>query len=602
MNEQILFPLVMILVLGIMAQWISWKLRISTIILFVLFGVIAGPITGMIQPDLIFGDLLMPLVSLAVAIILFEGGLTLDLKELRTIGKTVNLLISVGMLITWVITSLAAYYILGFELKFALLLGSLLVVTGPTVIVPLLRQMRLGGKTGSILKWEGILIDPIGALLALLVFQALFVSEAYNGLIPALLNFSRSLLVGGALGFLGGYLLVVLLKKRQIPEHLQSSVTLVIVLGTFAISNLLQPESGLLVVTVMGITLANQKKVNIKKIIEFKETLGAIILASVFIILTARLSIADLMTIGSKEFIFLLVLIFGARPITVFISSIGGGLQLKEKILLSFIAPRGVVAVAVSSVFALRLSDQYPAQAASIVPIIFFIVIGTVLFYSILAPLLARFLGLVQPHPQGILVLGAHDWGRKIGLALKNAGFEVTMVDSNPTEIKKAQELGLTAIQGNILSNDFEERIDINSLGNFLAITCNDEINSLAALKFSDFIGIDNTYQLPLRTDYEVPIDLRGRILFCNNANFDYLQNKFDSGSEIKEASLKEKIDIKSFNEKYRNEITPLFYKNGNGKLTFITGDNPTVLNSDIKLSLLIKDELNTISEFDENF
>lgn len=600
MNEHLLFSLVIILVLGIMAQWISWRLRISTIILFVLFGVIAGPITGIIQPDKIFGDLLMPLVSLSVALILFEGGLTLNLKELRIIGKTVNMLISVGMLITWVITSVAAYYILGFEIKLALLLGSLLVVTGPTVIIPLLRQMRLEGKTGSILRWEGILIDPIGALLALLVFQALFVSDIYSGLVPALLNFSRSLLTGGAIGFLGGYFLAILLQKRYVPEHLQNPVSLVIVLGAFAISNGLQPESGLLAVTVMGITLANQEKANIKKIIEFKETLGSIVLATIFIVLTSRLSIDDLKNLGSREFVFLLVLIFITRPIAVFISSIGGGLKLKEKILLSFIAPRGVVAVAVSSVFALRLGVEYPAQAESIVPIIFFVVIGTVLFYSILAQPLARFLGLVQPNPQGILILGAHDWGRKIGLALKNDGFEVTMVDTNPIDIKKARELGFTAFRGNILSSDLEENIDMNSLGKFLAITSNDEINSLATLNFSDFIGKDNTYQLPLRTHYEVPIYLRGRMLFCKNANFDCLQKKFDSGLEVKEVLLTEELDIKAFNEKHGNEIIPLFYKSGNGKLTFITGDNAPVLKPSIKLSLLIKGELNNISESDE--
>lgn len=224
MTEHLIFSLVLILLLGVVAQWISWKLRISTIILFVLFGVIAGPVTGLIEPDLVFGDLLMPLVYLSVALILFEGGLTLKLKELKTIGRTVNLLISVGMLITWLIASFAAYFIFGFEMKFALLLGSLLVVTGPTVILPLLRQMRLVGKTGTILKWEGILIDPIGALLALLVYQALFISETYNGLIPSLLSFSKSIIIGGALGLLGGYILIILIQKRLIPERLQTSI------------------------------------------------------------------------------------------------------------------------------------------------------------------------------------------------------------------------------------------------------------------------------------------------------------------------------------------------------------------------------------------
>lgn len=593
MTEEMIFSLVVILLLGVSAQWIAWKLRISTIILFVLFGVLAGPVTGIIQPDLIFGDLLLPFVYLSVALILFEGGLTLKLKELRTIGRTVNMLISVGMVITWLITSLAAYLIFGFEMKLALLIGSLLVVTGPTVIIPLLRQMKLVGKTGTILKWEGILIDPIGALLALLVYQALFVSETYNGLIPSLLSFSKSIIIGGALGLLGGYILILLIQKRLVPERLQTSISLVIVLGVFAFSNILQAESGLLAVTIMGIALANQERVNIKKVIEFKEALGTIVLASVFIILTARLQMDDLLSIGVKEFIFLFVLIFITRPIAVFVSSIGGGLKLKEKVLLSFIAPRGVVAVAVSSVFALRLSEQYPGQAEKIVPLVFFVVIGTVLFYSIIAQILARFLGLSQPNPQGILILGAHDWGREIGLALKNAGFEVTMVDTNPIDVNRARALGFTAFRGNVLASDLEEKIDFNSLGTFLAITSNDEINSLASLKISDIIGINNTYQLPLRSKYEVPIYLRGRMLFYKDVNFDYLQNKFDSGLKIEELVIAEKTDIKLLNEEHDGNITPLFYIDDNDKLVFITEDSSKAIDPDSKLFLLGKDELN---------
>lgn len=360
---------------------------------------------------------------------------------------------------------------------------------------------------------------------------------------------------------------------------------------------MLQAESGLLAVTLMGITLANQERVNIKKVIEFKEALGTIVLASVFIILTARLQMDDILNIGIKEFLFLLVLIVVARPLAVFVSSIGGGLKLKEKVLLSFIAPRGVVAVAVSSVFALRLSEQYPDQAESLVPIVFFVVIGTVIFYSIIAQILAKSLGLSQPNPQGILILGAHDWGREIGLALKKAGFEVIMIDTNPTDIIKARQLEITAYRGNVLSTDLEEKIDFNSLGTFLAITSNDEINSLAALKISDLIGVNNTYQLPLRSKYEVPIYLRGRMLFYKDVNFDYLQNRFDSGLKIEEMLIAEKTDIKLINEKHSDEITPLFYIDDNDKLIFITDDHSKAIDSDSKLFLLGKNEFNLIDD-----
>lgn len=598
MSEQLILGLVGILVLGTLAQWLSWKLRISTIILFILFGVLAGPITGAIQPDLIFGDLLMPLVSLSVALILFEGGLTLNIRELRTIGRTVNLLISVGMLVTWIMTSIAAYYILGFELKLALLLGALLVVTGPTVIIPLLRQMRLMGKTGSILKWEGILIDPIGALLAILVFQAVFAADVQNSLVSAGMNFFRSLLIGGAIGYLGGYLLTYLLQIRQIPDHLQNPSSLMIVMVSFAAANMLQADSGLLAVTIMGITLANQQKIVVKKIIEFKEALGLLVLSSIFIILTARLSLQDLFSIGQKEFIFLFMMIFITRPLSVFISSIGSTLKWQEKVLLSFIAPRGVVAVAVSSVFALRLSKEYPTQAASIVPVIFFVVIGTVLFYSILAQPLARYLKLVQPNPQGILILGAHNWGRMIASALNNSGFQVTLVDTNPVDVKKAQEQGLIAYRENVLSSDLKDKIDINSVGKFLAITSNDEVNSLAVLNFSDLIGRDNTYQLALRANYEVPIYLRGRMLFRKDANYDLIEKELSRGVQIRDVTLKNELDIQILNKRFGNEVLPLFWHGENGKLTVITEGSQPVLKPGVKLLVLTNKELNNIIEF----
>ncbi|HZK01335.1 MAG TPA: sodium:proton antiporter [Anaerovoracaceae bacterium] len=590
MNEQLLFGLVSIIVLGVAAQWLAWKLQISTVILFMLFGILAGPISGIIQPDLLFGDLLMPVVSLSVALILFEGGLTLNIRELRTIGRTVNLLISVGMLTTWVITSIAAYYVLGFEVRVALLLGALLVVTGPTVIIPLLRQMRLLGKAGSILKWEGILIDPIGSLLALLVFQALFSVGTNNSLPEIIMNFFRSILTGGAIGFLLGYGLSLLLQKRYIPEHLQNPVSLMLVFASFVMSNMLQTESGLLAVTIMGITLANQRKADVKNIIQFKETLGLLVLSSVFVLLTARLSIQDLAGIGFKEVAFLIVLVFVARPISVFITTLGGTLKWQERVLLSFIAPRGVVAVAVSSVFALRLSESHPDQAADIVPVIFFVVIGTVLFYSILAQPLARYLKLVQPSPQEILILGAHEWGRMMGHSLQTNGFQVTLIDTNRISVNKAREDGLTAHIGNILSSEIEDRIDFNSIGKLLAITSNDEVNSLATLKFSDYIGKDNVFQLPLRAKYEVPIDLRGRMLFHEKANYDCLQKKSDQGSKIIEHLLTDEVDCKGFISKYGESAIPLFYQESNKGLKIITRDNQPVLKEGTKLFFLAKD------------
>lgn len=587
MNEHILLALVSIIILGIASQWLAWKLRISSVILFIFFGILAGPILKIIQPDQLFGNLLLPLVSLSVALILFEGGLGLKIKELRTIGRTLNRLISVGVLVTWVVTGAAAYYILGLEIRIALLLGSLLVVTGPTVIIPLLRHVRPAGKAGALLKWEGILIDPVGALLAVLVFQAAFSIDLGTGLLQAGLNFLQALLTGASLGFIGGYIIILLLQNRKVPEHLQSPIALMMLMGIFALANMLQSEAGLLAATVMGIVLANQQKTNVKKIVEFKETLGSLVLSGVFIILTARLQLDDLFSLGKAELLFLAILIFIARPLSVFISSVGSTLKWQEKAFLSFIAPRGVVAVSVTSLFALRLQEQYMIEAENIITITFMVVIGTVLFYSIIAMPLAKKLGIAQPNPQGILILGAHHWAQMIAETLQKEGFQVIMVDTNPTDTKRARDNGINAIKGNILSADIEERIDINSLGKLLALTSNDEVNSLAALNFTDLMGKANLYQLPLRSRYEVPVYLRGRMLFNQYANYDYLESLVDTGAVIKEVSLSEEIDCKTFNKRSGDKTIPLFAIDDNKKLTIISGDEQPVLKAGSRVFIL---------------
>jgi len=592
MNEYIIFGLVSIVVAGIAAQWLAWKMHISDVLLFIAFGILAGPVTGIIQPDKLLGDLLLPLVSLSVALILFDGGLSLRISELKTIGSTVNALISLGVLITWIASSAAAYYILGLEINISLLLGAVLVVTGPTVIIPLLRQVRLAGRVGSILRWEGILIDPIGALLALLVFQAVFAVDMHAGILQAGLDFFQSLLTGASIGFLGGWLIVILLRNYLVPDHLQSPISLMMVLGVFAFSNLLQPESGLLAATVMGITLANQRKADVKKIAEFKETLRILVLSGLFIILTARLNLNDIYGLGWSELIFLLALIFIIRPVSVFISTIGKGLKNQERLFISFIAPRGVVAIAVSSLFAMRLQEECLIQAECMVPLTFMVVIGTVLFYSVLALPMARYLGLAQPDPQGILMVGSHKWARIIAAALKEEGYDVIMVDTNPADVKYARSCGIAAHQGNILAEDIEGKIDINGVGRIMAMTSNDEVNSLATLHFSDIIGRANVYQLPLRTDDEVPLYLRGRFLFNENANYDYLEKEFENGAEIEKITLAKDVDIEEFNKKYGDKIIPMFVKGDSGKLSIITEDNQPLLKEGMEVFVITHEEM----------
>lgn len=323
MAENILLGLTFILVLGIAASWLAWRLRLPSILVLLVFGFIAGPATGFLNPDDIFGELLLPIVSLSVAVLLFEGGLNLSIAELRKTGSVVFKLITVGVLITWLLGAGVAYFVLNLDLELAALLGAILVVTGPTVILPLLRHLRPSGQVGSILKWEGIVIDPIGAMLVVLVFQAIIAGGGQEAASLIAISLAKTVFFGGVIGISGAVIIAQMLKRYWMPDFLHSVVSLALVILAFTASNYLQEDSGFLTVTIMGIVLANQKGVNVKHIIEFKENLRVLIISGLFILLTARLQLEELAKIGAGSIALLAVLILLARPISVALSTLG---------------------------------------------------------------------------------------------------------------------------------------------------------------------------------------------------------------------------------------------------------------------------------------
>jgi NhaP-type Na+/H+ or K+/H+ antiporter len=252
-----------VLLLGIVAQWISWQFRLPSIILLLLFGFIAGPVTGLLDPDTLVGDMLPSFVSLSVGLILFEGGLTLRLKELPGLRRVILSLISIGMVITWAIGALAAYYILELELALAVLLGAILTVSGPTVIIPMLRDIRPKTNVASVLKWEGILIDPVGALVAVLVFEAIIAGEFSQAPAHIAQGVIMTIVVGGIAGVLGAALLIFLIQRYLVPDYLQNSVSVALVILVFVVSDHFQADSGLFSVTLMGILLANWSSISV---------------------------------------------------------------------------------------------------------------------------------------------------------------------------------------------------------------------------------------------------------------------------------------------------------------------------------------------------
>lgn len=579
MHEQLLIGLTAIIALGILSYWISWRIQLPAILVLLLVGFIAGPLTNFLNPDEIFGDVLFPLISISVAIILFEGGLSLQIKELKETKEVVRNLVSIGVIITWIIGLAAAYFILKLSFSLSLLLGAILIVTGPTVIIPMLQHLHLISRIGSVAKWEGIINDPIGAIVAVLMFEVIMLSGTQAAATIIIFGILKTIFIGVGLGVAGAFILIFLLKRYWIPDFLQNPATLMIVVIIFAASNVLQSESGLVAVTAMGIILANQKRVLIKHIIEFKENLRVLLISSLFILLASRLQISDLQYINLQSIVFLGILIFIARPAAVFLSTIGSKLKLRERLFLLWMAPRGIVAAAVSSIFAFELTESGIEEAYVLKPIVFLVIIGTVVLYGLTASPVAKWLKLAKPNPQGVLILGSHNWARAIAKILKEEGFQVCLVDTNWANISTARLEGLSTYYGSIVSEQIFDELDLAGIGKMLALTPNDEINNLAILHFMGIFDRSELYQLSQQNKNEKERDrvsphLRGRILFGKEITYNYLSRRYNQGAQIKRIQLTEKFDFNTLKEQYHN-VVPLFIKTEDNELEVFALDNP---------------------------
>lgn len=576
--ERVLLGLSSIFILGISAQWIAWRLRLPSILLLLAFGFVAGPLLGWLNPDAMFGDLLFPLVSLCVGLILFEGSLGLKFDEIHGLGGALRRLLTVGVLVTWLIVALSARWILEFTWPMSLLLGAMLTVTGPTVVGPLLRHIRPTGRTGPIARWEGIVIDPVGAVLAVLVFEAVELGSGQIGYVfsAGLLGLLKSALVGTAGGWIAAQCLAVALKKRAIPDHLESPVALMVVAAAFVGSNHIQHEAGLLTVTVMGIILANRRDIDVSHILKFKENLSVLLISSLFILLAARVRPDAFQALGWRGPLFVASVILLARPISVMVATSRSALTLREKVFLAWLAPRGIVAAAVASVFALRLGDE----GASLVPATFAVIFGTVIVYGLTAFPLARRLGLASASPQGVLIASAHPAARAIAAALKSAGFQVTLVDFNRDHVHAARLEGLDAVYANVLSEQAMDNIDLGGLGYFLALTPNTEVNSLAAIHFAELFGRANVFRLSApgsETSRTTASEhhYRGTVLFHHDLTFAELDRLFEAGGLLKCTQLTDEFTWDDFVQQHGASAIPLFLCRPGDRLTMVTADEP---------------------------
>ncbi len=570
--------------LGISAQWLAWKLRLPAILLLLAFGFSANLLCD--PREIINDTLLFPIVSLCVAVILFDGGLSLRFSELKLTSRSVIRLVSLGCLISWILGTFAARLIFT-NWSLAALAGAIFTVTGPTVIGPLLRQIRPNPSVSSVAKWEGIVIDPIGALLAVLVATAVAAGSVSQAAVEVIVKIGSTVAIGAVFGYLIAYILVQLFRKHLIPDYLQNPVLLATVLVAYTASDILQPESGLATVTILGVIMANQKSVSISHLIEFKENLGVLLISVLFILLASRYRFIELLHLGWPAFLFLLLLIFIVRPVAVMISTQGTSLKRNERIFLSFLAPRGIVAAAVASVFALEFSHLAEAADASplflseiekLVPLTFLVIVGTVAFYGLSAGPLARRLGISEINPQGILFAGADHIVREIALAVQKEGFPVLLVDTNHQHVAAARMAGLPTHNASILSEYVREELDLGGLGRFIALTPNDQVNSLAAIEFREVFERAELYQLkpdtPNKQRAAQSLDSkRARYVFAGGTTYFTLNELHDRRFIVKSTKLTEEFDYQMFREKYSPQAVLLFSINEARELFVFTDE-----------------------------
>lgn len=594
MAENLLVGLSAIIILGIFAQWVSWIFKFPSILLLLIFGFLAGPITGILNPDEVFGDLLFPFVSISVAIILFEGGLSLKIRNLKDVLGIVRNLITIGTVVTWVLSSVAAYYFLNLSLGLAILLGAILVVTGPTVIMPLLRLVKPKGDINAILKWEGIVNDPIGAVLALLVFDVLISSGVKEATLTTVIVIIKTIVFSSIIGVVGAFLLIYLIKKDYIPDYLQNPAALATILLVFSTSNLAQHESGLFAVTLMGIILGNQKHVVIDHIVEFKENLGVLLLSVLFIILAARLQPSDLAYLNFGSILFALSLIIIIRPATIFLSTLGSHITWKEKLYLSWMAPRGIVAAAVTSIFAIDLIDHGYEEANVLVPVMFLVIISTILVYGLSAIPLAKILKLSDPNPQGLLIAGINKVSIGIHNVLKQFNIRVLLVDTNWDKVTNARQIGIETEFGSIVSEKTTESINLDGIGKFIAITSNKGINSLSTLHFSKVFETANVYQINTAPKHNQSIgkELRGHFISSDKLTFPDIDN-YESSLEVKANKITKEFNYDNLIDKYKSGfVHPLFVIDKDNNLKVISEKSKMVpIEGDTIISLILSSD-----------
>lgn len=604
-----------VIILGILAQWFAWRIKVPAILPLLLTGLLVGPLSTLWTEDgmklldpvwngqngLFAGEHLFHFVELSIGLILFEGGMSLKRDEIKGVGPSIINMITLGSLVTFVGGALLTHFIMGFHWDISFLIAGLIIVTGPTVIGPILRNLPLKRSVSTILKWEGILIDPIGALVAVLVYEFIHLSHSPefggNGLFTGLAvkQFFMIALEGTSLGFFSAHGLKILLKKNLVPHYLLTVFTLGFVLAVFVGSHYLVADSGLLAVVVLGMVIGNIDMPHKKEIAYFGESISILLIAILFILLSANMNMSELyLILDWKVGVLFAAIIFVLRPIGVFLSTRKSSLSSKEKMFISWVGPRGIVAAGIASLFGSKLVAEGVAGAEYITPIVFMIVLGTVILNATTAGLVAKMLGVLLSKSNGILIVGAHRAARLIAKYLKENDAHVVLVDSNAANINKSQELGLESYETNIYSDDIKDNSDLNDVGYIFALTGSSEVNTYATENLKNEFGENGAYGLISINELQDPESIDQKRLFSAKNDFISLLEVARDYPSVNEVPIPTKEDFNKLLSQINDDekMIPLFIKDGNTNefKVLLTDNSDLVVNENDNLVYLGKE------------
>ncbi|MBU3012648.1 cation:proton antiporter [Polaribacter vadi] len=597
-----------IIILGILAQWVAWKFKIPAILPLILIGLLVGPIAAeylsedgskWIEPiwngekGLFPGESLYYFVSLAISIILFEGGLTLKRSEIKNVGPVITKLITLGSAITFFGAGVVAHYVFGLGWDLSYLFAGLIIVTGPTVITPILRNIPLKKDISTVLKWEGILIDPIGALVAVLVFEFISVGGGGGFTKTALIEFGKILLFGTTFGFTFAHALAYAVNKKLIPHYLLNVVSLSTVLLVFVESEIFAHESGLLAVVVMGMVLGNGKLKNLKELLYFKESLSVLLISILFILLAANINMKDLLLLYTwKTASLFAIVVFIIRPLAVFASTYKSKLKLNEKLFISWVGPRGIVAAGIASLFGSKLLKQGVEGAEYITPLVFMIVLGTVLLNATTARLFAKMVGVFLKRSNGILIVGASKPARLIAAFLTKKGKRVVLIDSNKNFIEKATENDLEAFNVNIYDDELTDNIELNDVGYLIALTGNDSVNKYALNNFSKAFGEHGSFRLASSSEANNATEEEKYGFVTPKDDYINLSEAYRENPNITEVKVNGDTEYNNILKILENEekAVPLFIQNKKGIYLIAEFEKAKHEKKDLVISYLGKD------------